>query len=254
MNAAPTKPDYGVDAPGVMRAFFVIGFVLLLFAALTPKIVHVGQVDIKARTFLWPAGFLIGEGLLFLLYVKFGKFRHRDFMLSMYAWRGDERVLDVGCGRGLLLVGAAKRIAQLQGCGHATGIDIWSNTDMAANSASATEQNLQLEGVAQFCTLVSKPAQEMPFEDSSFDLVVSNLCLHNIYDRHIRRRAIEQIARVLKAGGTVILSDYKLTREYATQLRVLGFSVEKRRGSFVTTFPPLTVIVAHKPASTTIAP
>jgi arsenite methyltransferase len=123
-----------------------------------------------------------------------------------------------------------------------------SNTDMAGNSAGATEHNLQLEGVAQFCTLVSKPAQEMPFKNSSFDLVVSNLCLHNISDRSTRRRAIEQIARVLKFGGTAILSDYKLTGEYATQLRELGFSVEKRRGSFVTTFPPLTVIVAHKPA------
>ena len=247
MIATPAKPDYGVDAPGVMRAFFLIGLACLLFASLAPHTLHLWLVTINVRSFFWPAGFLIGEGLLFLLYVKFGKFRHRDFMLGMHVWRGDEQVLDVGCGRGLLLAGVAKRIAQLNGRGHATGIDIWSNTDMARNSAGATEQNLQLEGVAQICTLVSKPAQEMPFEDSSFDLVVSNLCLHNIYDRVMRRRAIEQIDRVLKPGGTAILSDYRLTGEYATRLRELGFSVEKRHGSFVTTFPPLTVIVARKP-------
>jgi arsenite methyltransferase len=246
-NAAPTQPNYGVDAPGVMRAFFLIGFACLLFAAFAPHIVHIGLVSINARSFFWPAGFLIGEGLLFLLYVKFGKFRHRDFMLGMHTWRGNEQVLDVGCGRGLLVAGAAKRIAQLDGSGHATGIDIWSNTDMAGNSASATEHNLRLEGILKFCTLVSKPAQEMPFQDSSFDLIVSNLCLHNIYDRTTRRRAIEQIARVLKPGGTAILSDYKLTGEYASQLRELGFLIEKRRGSFVTTFPRLTVIVARKP-------
>lgn len=87
----------------------------------------------------------------------------------------------------------------------------------------------------------------MPFEDATFDVIVSNLCLHNIYDRTDRRKAIEQIARVLKPGGTAILSDYKLTGEYAQQLRDLGFVVEKRRGSFVTTFPPLTVVVARKP-------
>jgi arsenite methyltransferase len=248
VSTTSTKPDYGVDAPGVMRAFFLIGFACLLFAAFAPRSVRIGSVNIDARSFFWPAGFLIGEGLLFLLYVKFGKMRHRDFMLGMHAWRGDEQVLDVGCGRGLLLAGVAKRIAQLNGGGHATGIDIWSNTDMAGNSASATEHNLELEGVLQFCTLVSRPAQEMPFEDSSFDLIVSNLCLHNIYDRITRRRAIEQIARVLKPGGTAILSDYKLTGEYAKQLQELGFSAEKRRGSFVTTFPPLTVIVARKPA------
>jgi ubiquinone/menaquinone biosynthesis C-methylase UbiE len=179
--------------------------------------------------------------------VKVGKFRHRDFMLSMHGWRGDERVLDVGCGRGLLLAGVARRIAQLHGTGHATGIDIWSNTDMGANSAGATERNLELEGVSQLCTLVSKPAQEMPFADASFDLVVSNLCLHNIYDRGLRRRAVGQIARVLKPGGVAILSDYMLTGEYARQLRELGFSVTKRRGSMVITFPPLTVIIARKP-------
>ncbi|HTV81081.1 MAG TPA: class I SAM-dependent methyltransferase [Acidobacteriaceae bacterium] len=241
-----TKPDYGVDAPGVMRTFFLVGFACLLFAAFAP-IFHIGSVNINAHGFFWPAGFFIGEGLLFLLYVKFGKFRHRDFMLGMHSWRGDERVLDVGCGRGLLMAGAAKRIAQRSGSGHVTGIDIWSNTDMAANSAVATEQNLELEDVTGLCTLVSKPAQEMPFADASFDLVVSNLCLHNIYDRPTRRQAIEQIARVLRPGGTAILSDYKLTGEYAKQLRELGFAVEKRRGSFITTFPPLTVIAARKP-------
>lgn len=230
-----------------MRAFFLIGFACLLFAVFTPHFIRVGSVNVNARSLYWLAALLIGEGLLFVVYVKFGKFRHRDFMLTMHTWRGDEQVLDVGCGRGLLLAGAAKRIAQLHGSGHATGVDIWSNTDMAGNSAGATEKNLQLEGVSQFCTLVSKPAQEMPFQDASFDLIVSNLCLHNIYDRATRRRAIAQIARVLKPGGTAILSDYKLTGEYAQQLRELGLSVEKRRGSFVTTFPPLTVVAARKP-------
>ncbi|HUO15522.1 MAG TPA: class I SAM-dependent methyltransferase [Verrucomicrobiae bacterium] len=247
MTAKQAQPDYGVDAPGVMRAFFLAGFACLLFATFAPRIVHIGPVSINARSFFWPAGFLIGEGLLFLLYVKFGKSRHRDLMLGMHRWRGDENVLDVGCGRGLLIAGVAKRIAELNGGGRATGIDIWSNTDMAGNSAAATERNLQLEGVAQLCTLVSMPAQEMPFADASFDLVVSNLCLHNIYDRDARHRALDQIARVLKPGGTAILSDYKLTGQYALQLRVLGFSVEKRRGSFLTTFPPLTVIIGRKP-------
>ncbi|MGH9533883.1 MAG: class I SAM-dependent methyltransferase [Terriglobales bacterium] len=204
-------------------------------------------MKIDMRTFFWPAGCFIGEGLLFLLYVRFGKFRHRDFMLDMHDWRGDERVLDVGCGRGLLLVGAAKRILQVKGVGRATGVDVWSNRDMAANSAAATEGNLELEGVSGICDLVSKPAQQMPFADESFDLVVSNLCVHNISDRAARRQAIGQIARVLRPGGAALLSDYKLTGEYAEQLKALGFAVNKRRGSFITTFPPLTVVLARKP-------
>src|SRR5579871_2947363 len=105
------KPDYGVDAPAVMRNLFLIGFVCLLGAIFLPRQIHLfGQVFLSSRFLFWTAGFLIGEGFLFLLYVKVGKFRHRDFMLGMHNWRGDEQVLDVGCGRGLLLAGAAKRL------------------------------------------------------------------------------------------------------------------------------------------------
>jgi arsenite methyltransferase len=246
-TSASTRLDYGVDAPAVMRNLFLFGAICLLIAIFAPPAVHHGPVLLTPRSFYWPAGFLIVEGLLFLLYVKVGKFRHRDFMLSLYNWRGDENVLDVGCGRGLLLAGAAKRIAAVSGNGHATGIDVWSNVDMGGNSAAATQHNLDLEGVSSFCTLLSQPAQEMSFPDATFDVIVSNLCLHNIYDAPTRRKALGQIVRVLKPGGIALISDYKRTGEYADEFHNAGLLVEKKRGSLITTFPPLTVIIARKP-------
>lgn len=246
-SLATTKPDYGIDAPAVMRNFFLGGALCLLIAIFAPSPLHLGSVLLNSRSLYWPAGFLIGEGLLFLLYVKVGKFRHRDFMLSMYNWRGDENVLDVGCGRGLLLAGAAKRIAAVSGSGHTTGIDVWSNVDMGGNSAAATQHNLDLEGVSSFCTLISQSAQEMSFPDASFDVILSNLCLHNIYDAPSRRQALQQIVRVLKPGGIALISDYKRTGEYADEFRDAGLTVEKKRGNLLTTFPPLTVILARKP-------
>jgi len=242
-----TRTDYGVDAPAVMRNLFLFGTLCLLVAIFAPNPLHLGPISLVSRSFYWPAGFLIGEGLLFLLYVKVGKFRHRDFMLNLHSWRGDENVLDVGCGRGLLLAGAAKRLAAINGIGHATGIDVWSNVDMGGNSAAATQHNLDLEGVSSICTLLSQPVQEMTFPDATFDVIVSNLCLHNIYDASTRRQALQQIVRVLKPGGIALISDYKLTGEYADEFRKAGLTAEKKRGSLITTFPPLTVIIARKP-------
>ena len=86
----------------------------------------------------------------------------------------------------------------------------------------------------------------MPFEDAAFDLVVSNLCLHNIYDRSSRQRALAEIGRVLRPGGSALLSDYKLTGEYAASLRELGFEVRLKWGSWLTTFPPLRVVIARQ--------
>ena len=241
------KPDYGVDAPAVMRNLLLLGALCLLIAILAPSAIRLGPVLLSSRSFYGPAVSLIGAGLLFLVYVKFGKFRHRDFMLGLHAWRGDENVLDVGCGRGLLLAGAAKRIASLRGAGHVTGIDIWSNVDMGGNSAAATQRNLDLEGVSSRCTLISQPAQDMSFPDGTFDIILSNLCVHNIYDAPTRRKALAQIVRVLKPGGIALISDYRHTGEYADAFRQSGLRVEKKRGSFLTTFPPLTVVVASKP-------
>ena len=243
-RSLPTRPDYGVDAPNVMRNMFLFGTLCLFLVFATPSVWHFGPVNIVLHQPLaWTGGFLLLEGFLFLLYVKFGKFRHRDFILSLHPWRGDEQVLDVGCGRGLLLAGAAKRLTT----GHATGIDIWSNVDMGGNSEAATLHNLGLEGITSRCTLVSAGAQEMPFADATFDVIVSNLCLHNIYDRPTRLEAIHQIARVLKPGGIALLSDYKLTGEYAAELRKLGFNVDRRWGNWLTTFPPLRIVIARKP-------
>jgi ubiquinone/menaquinone biosynthesis C-methylase UbiE len=229
----------------VLRNLFLFGALGVVLALIIPAQVHVGPAVFKLRPGLWCTGVaLLIEAFLYLFYVKKGKEYHRDKMLGMYAWRCNEKVLDVGCGRGLLLVGAAKRTPS----GHATGIDLWSKEDMAGNSEAATQRNLEIEAVAGRCDLVSAGAQQMPFADASFDVVVSNLCLHNIYDLLTRQKAVAEIARVLKPGGVALISDYKHTREYAAGLRVLGFAVERRWGS-LTAFPPLRIVVARKPAS-----
>ena len=239
------EPNYGIDAPAVYRNLWIGAVLCLSIAPFLPAVTRFGHAfSMNLRLSLFITGFIcLGEALLFTLYVKYGKFRHRDFMLAMHTWQGNEQVLDVGCGRGLLLAGAARRLTT----GHATGIDVWSNVDMGGNSPAATQQNLAMEGVADRCTLVSVPAQDMTFPSASFDVVVSNLCLHNIYSSSQRSYALNHIVRLLKPGGVAIISDYKRTGEYAAYFSRADLIVSRKRGSFLTTFPPLTVVIARKP-------
>src|SRR3546814_20708266 len=100
---------------------------------------------------------------------KIGKVRLRDKVLATLPWRGDERVLDVGCGHGLMLAGAAQRLLT----GRVIGIDIWRSEDQARNSPEATLRNLRLEGVSERVGVRTAAAPDLPFAAGSFDVVIS---------------------------------------------------------------------------------
>ena len=241
MRLMPQKPDYGIDAPGVVRNMLVIGVVLILSGILFP-IIHIGQVTILWRaSAFWPGGSFLLGGFLMLAYAKWGKFRHRDRMLNMISWRGDEQVLDVGTGRGLLLIGAARRLST----GKGTGIDVWSTRDLSGNSLERTQANIEVEGVKDKVELRSDDARKLSFLDASFDVVLSNLCIHNIPDKQGRAQACREIARVLKPGGTALISDFVLTGFYQKVFAETGLKVS-RTGLNLLTFPPLRVVKAEK--------
>jgi arsenite methyltransferase len=239
---AITRPSYGIDAPGVIRNLALIGAALVVAAFVAPPVLHLGPLDVDTGSWLWPGvSMLVGAGLM-LLYALRGKFTHRDRMLSLHQWRGSEQVLDIGTGRGLLLVGAAQRLTS----GHAVGLDIWNKADLSGNQRERTEQNLLLEGVDARCSLVTESAAQMSFRDASFDVVVSNLCLHNIYDAPTRAQACREIARVLRSGGVAIISDFRHMSQYASLFEQAGLTVERLRSNWLTTFPPLQIVVARK--------
>lgn len=236
---AALRVDYGIDAPGVVRSLTAGGVACLLAAAsvglwlgipwLASALAVIGIV-------------LLGEAVLMMHNALRGKFRHRDRILDRVAWRGDEHVLDVGTGRGLLLVGAAKRLSS----GRAVGIDIWSAKDLSGNAIERTAANLAAEGVADRCDLATRPAQDMGFADQSFDVVLSNLCLHNIRGAAERNRACEEIARVLKPGGVAVISDLFFTRAYADTFRRAGLSTTIDGPYVWGVFPPQSIVVARK--------
>jgi SAM-dependent methyltransferase len=236
------KPNYGIDAPGVIRNFFVASAVCLVLA-LGVRSLTIGNVHLDFYPgFLYSAAWFALPGTLMLIYSLVGKFRHRDRILAKVPWTGTETVLDVGAGRGLLLIGAAKHLTT----GHATGIDIWNAEDLSGNVPESLLANIALEGVADKTTVKSEDARQMSFPDGSFDVVLSNLCLHNIYERAGRSTACHEITRVLKSGGTAVISDYKLMAEYKAEFLACGMNVEIYPRDWTGTFPPLRILVARK--------
>jgi arsenite methyltransferase len=131
--------------------------------------------------------------------------------------RGDEHVLDVGCGRGAVLMAAARRLP----AGRAVGADVWRRRDQSGNSRAAAQRNVVAEGVRGRVELVDADARDLPFEAASFDVVVSSLAISNIRDAGGRAQALREAVRVLRPGGRLRIVDDGADR-YAAVLRDAG--------------------------------
>jgi len=234
------KADYGIDAPHVIRNLFI--FSVIGFITPTLPVISIGQVNISLSGFVFMGVTCFLMGTWMLLYSLYGKMKHRDRMLNLVLWSGNENVLDVGTGRGLMAIGAAKRLTT----GKSIGIDIWNKEDLTKNTIENTMNNARLEGVADKVEIIDGNAVKMNFEDNTFDVVVSNLCLHNIYNAPDRKKACDEIGRVLKKGGTAVISDFKHIREYKNNFLQSGLEVKVLSASYFTTFPPLSILFVKK--------
>ncbi|MGB6745433.1 MAG: hypothetical protein WBE38_17435, partial [Terracidiphilus sp.] len=84
------KPNYGIDAPGVIRNLMIAGVALVVVSLALPR-VTVAHIEFRLFPgFLYSGGFCILGGILMLLYAKVGKFSHRDRMLAKVTWTGAE--------------------------------------------------------------------------------------------------------------------------------------------------------------------
>lgn len=237
------KADYGIDAPGVIRNFFLIGVAGAVAGWFLPSFSIAGYtITFVGSTLFWWSLVNIASSVFMILYARHGKFKHRDRMLDMISWKGGETVLDIGTGRGLLMIGAAKRLTT----GRSIGIDIWNAEDLSGNKMENTLRNIRVEGVEGKVDLRSEDVRKMTFPDSSFDVILSNLCVHNIYNPEERAQACREIARVLKSGGTALISDFRHTAEYEAELARAGLRVRRTKPFLLDTYPPLRIVIATK--------
>lgn len=226
------RADYGQDAPGVVRNLLGIGGIFLA-VGLAGFFLRSPGAKSTAISIGISGTWFIFTGLLMVLSSRVGKLRARDRLLDGLRLQGNETLLDIGCGRGLLLIGAAKRLPR----GKAIGIDMWSNVDLGGNRREATLANAVAEDVEDRVEVHDGDMRQLPFSDGTMDAVVASFSIHNIYDRGERRRAISEIARVLKPGGRVALMDMRHVREYADDLIAAGLTDVRVSGLSFLTFP-----------------
>ena len=213
---------YGLDAPPVVRNLALCSLLAWLLFAL--NFTH--WLPVTFQGIQWPA-LCMGLGAMSMLWSsRYGKLRRREVLLDRLTWSGHEQVLDIGCGRGLMAVAAARRVAR----GHVTGIDIWQQEDLSGNGPGAVTGNAEREGVAARVDTRTADMRELPFADATMDTVVSSTAIHNIYQAEGRARAIDEIARVLKPGGQLLIDDIRHLPQYAARLRAAGFELTLTRG------------------------
>jgi arsenite methyltransferase len=214
------RGDYGVDGDfRVVPAAAQVALLAATTAAATGLAVRAARArhPILAALAGYLAAVLALLGVSYGYTTRTGKFRVWDRILRDLALRGDEDLLDLGCGRGAVLLAAAELLPR----GHAVGIDLW-QADQTGNAPEVTLRNAELEGVADRVSVRTGDVTELPFADGSFDVVVSNLVIHNIPTATGRTAAVDEAVRVLRPGGRLVLADLMHTGDHAARLRTLG--------------------------------
>lgn len=199
------RPRYGVDAPAIPALLGAAGTACCLAAA-EP----------------WPGGIalaatgaiLLANAAVYLHTTLRGKRRIWERELDRVGLRGHEQLLDLGCGRGAVLIAAAKRLPT----GRAVGADLWT-ADQSGNRPEATLANAAAAGVADRVEVQTADMTALPFPDSTFDVVTSALAIHNIPSPTGRYRAVDEAMRVLRPGGQLLIADpWPMTRKYAAHI------------------------------------
>ena len=222
--------NYGIDAPGVRRGMLIggIGGAVLAAAAAVIAERTAGPLSVIAAEIAGVAGVAAFYGLGMAAYMthasRAGKLRTRERLLDLThavaPWTGREAVLDLGCGRGLMMVGAARRLTT----GKAVGVDLSRAEDQTDNTPAAALENARREGVADRVSVETGDVRALPYADACLDVVLSHWVVHNLPNASDRLRALDEMLRVLKPGGVLLPADIAHHADYTQHLTPRGLT------------------------------
>ena len=122
---------------------------------------------------------------------------------NMLKLKGDEVVLDAGCGLGRATIGVAKLLKT----GRVIGVDVWDKLEVPGNSAEIAYKNAELEGVKDKVEFSFGDVFELPFEAEYFDIVVCSGLITSFHSDNQKIKAMKEIFRVLKTNGTFLMRE-----------------------------------------------
>lgn len=120
---------------------------------------------------------------------------YNRMILSQLHLEKDDRVLDLGCGTGVLTRLMGDELSVEAG-GLSLGIDAAAQMIQVARKKRETPT----------CRFEVAAAENLPYPDVSFDAVVSSLFFHHV-DADLKERALAEAYRVLRPGGRLIIAD-----------------------------------------------
>jgi SAM-dependent methyltransferase len=205
---------YGVDAPLVL-GFYWAGFGITLVWTV---VAFVFGWYLTRWVFVFAALWWLFTAVTFLYTTLRGKFVIWSRELDRLALDGSERVVDLGCGRGAVLIQAAERLTD----GRALGVDLWRSTDQSGNSEVLTRENAAGAGVSDRVDLLTADLRALPLPDACADVVLSSAAIHSIPVLADRDAAVREAYRLLAPGGRLRIADFRNAPDYADVLRHLG--------------------------------
>jgi len=128
-----------------------------------------------------------------LLLGKQAEYDHK--IVSLLELKPNDKVLDLGCGTGVLCRMIADRLSSTAG-GLAVGID----------AAGKMIQVARKKRESQTCRFEAMAAEKLGFIDHYFDAVVSSLFFHHV-QLDLKTQALSEANRVLKPGGKLVIAD-----------------------------------------------